>query len=228
MPTVGGYGAPDDDLRNDLRGDIDRYAALMKDMNPGYGDGLRDRIKVLAFSLDDPRIEDDATRTIYDWGFARPRLWEHYGDRHRGVCLCFDREGFTAYIRERLADEGTLLDDALVYRNEEISPRSLFFLAEDVRAEDRPSDAQIHRHREDFLFTKLCDWATEFEYRFALGTDHVRPVWVPYGNTLKAVVLGYATDNVYQPSLDLLCDASHAETFRLSWVNGFPRLAPAT
>jgi hypothetical protein len=142
------------------------------------------------------------------------------------VCLCFNRAEFTAYVRDRLADQGTLLHDAVVYRNAEIAPSALFFLAEDVRGEERPSDAQIHRHRDDFLFTKLCDWATEMEYRFALQTDHASPVYVPYGNTLKAVVLGYETDTIYLPALKPLCEAPHAEIFRLSWINGFPRLAP--
>jgi hypothetical protein len=221
MPTVGGFVALDDDLIDDTH----RFTALVRDMNPGYGQGLRDRIKVLSFSLDDLRIENESTRTIYDWGFARPRLWEHYADRHQGVCLSFDRAAFTQYTREHLAGEGTPLDDSVAYRNGEIDPASLFFLAEEVRARERPADAQIHRHHADFLFTKLSDWETEMEYRFALATDHMQPIYVPYGNTLKAVVLGYAVDSVYLAALEPLCTA-RTEIFRLSWINGFPRLAP--
>jgi hypothetical protein len=103
---------------------------------------------------------------------------------------------------------------------------TLFFLAEDLRVDERPSDAQLLRHHGGFLFTKLSDWETEMEYRFAFCADRVGPMDVPYGNTLKAVVLGYAVDNVYLPALEPLCDSAHAAIFRLSWVNGFPRLAP--
>jgi hypothetical protein len=168
MPTVGGYVGPNDDLLRDTQ----RFAALLRDINPGYGDGgLRDRIKVLSFSTDDPRVDDDSTRTIYDWGFARPRLWEHYANRHQGVCLCFDRVALSEYIHGHLDADGVVLDQPLTYRNGEIE--SLFFLAEDLRVDEI-----------------------------------------------------YAVDNVYLPALDPLCDSAHAAIFRLSWVNGFPRLAP--
>jgi hypothetical protein len=223
MPTVGGYTTPNDDLLDDTR----TFATLLRDMNPGYGPGLRDRVKVLSFSLDDYRVKDDSTRTIYDWGFARPRLWEHYAARHEGVCLCFDRALLSERIREHLSGAGVLLADTVAYRNGEIDPSSLFFLAEQVRQHERRSDAQVQEHRGDLLFTKLRDWETEMEYRFAFVSDDVQSAYVPYANTLKAVVLGYAADNVYLPALEALCSSSTTEIFRVSWVNGFPRLASA-
>jgi hypothetical protein len=48
----------------------------------------RDRMLVLCLTRDaDVRAQESPQ---FDCCWARPRMWEQYGDRHRGVCLLFD------------------------------------------------------------------------------------------------------------------------------------------
>jgi hypothetical protein len=48
----------------------------------------RDRIRVLSFTHD---ADDRSEYSGFDCCWARPRMWEQYGDVHRGACLLFDR-----------------------------------------------------------------------------------------------------------------------------------------
>ena len=37
----------------------------------------------------------------FDCSWARPRMWEQYGDNHAGACLLFDRGRFEAILHHR-------------------------------------------------------------------------------------------------------------------------------
>jgi hypothetical protein len=84
----------------DLRDEVVRFAELNR-----LADELKDRVKVLSLTQDDP-VERDEGSAVFGRGFAHPRLWEHYADDHRGVCLCFDREALTRTLTARLGRHG--------------------------------------------------------------------------------------------------------------------------
>lgn len=51
-----------------------------------------DRMRVLSFTRD---AERDAEYAGFDCCWSRPRMWEQYGDLHRGVCLSSSAQSTT-------------------------------------------------------------------------------------------------------------------------------------
>ena len=51
--------------------------------------------------------EDRGEFPGFDCCWSRPRMWEQYGDVHRGACLLFDRTRLERAIREQWPDEGS-------------------------------------------------------------------------------------------------------------------------
>src|SRR4051812_6568338 len=83
-----GYEAPRA-ASMELHDEIVRFGELQR-----LAEQLKDRVKVLSLTEDD-RLDRDEGGAVFGRGFAHPRLWEHYADDHRGVCLCFDRKELT-------------------------------------------------------------------------------------------------------------------------------------
>jgi hypothetical protein len=71
-----------------------------------YIKAVRDRMRVLSLTRD---TEDRGHFPSFDCCWSRPRMWEQYGDDHRGACLLFDRSRLEHAIREQWPDERNAL-----------------------------------------------------------------------------------------------------------------------
>jgi hypothetical protein len=60
----------------------------------------RDAMRVLAFTRD----VGDGVFGAFDCSWARPRMWEQYGDNHGGACLLFDRDRLERTLRDELGE----------------------------------------------------------------------------------------------------------------------------
>lgn len=98
---ISGYVADDTDLRDEIR----RFAELDQKAK-----ALKDRVKVLALTRDDLSPRDE-TSSPFARGYAHPRLWEHYADDHRGVCLCLDKTEFIRTAVDSLQTSGGLMHE---------------------------------------------------------------------------------------------------------------------
>ena len=65
---------------------------------------VRDAMRVLSFTQDAPR----STR-VFGCSWARPRMWEQYGEVHRGACLLFDREALEPTLKEQFHPDPAFL-----------------------------------------------------------------------------------------------------------------------
>lgn len=190
---------------------------------------LKDRVKVLSMTQDELTGRDEAS-SIFGRGFAHPRLWEHYADGHRGVCLCFDKETLTGMVAHEAARHGELHHGAVRYVDAEIAIEARRFLIEKVK-EKAPQEVlreHVQEHLDELFFTKLRDWATESEYRFVLQTDHVEPVLTYVRNSLRAVIVGDEVSHSYLPSLVEFCDPLSVEVWQIRWQEARPRLQDPT
>jgi hypothetical protein len=184
---------------------------------------LKDRTKVLALTQDDP-TERDAESAVFGRGFAHPRLWEHYADDHRGVCLAFDRKTLTDILVGSFS-AGALHHGRVNYVDREIAVDARRFLMENIHG--LPDADVINEHlgmyRDELFFTKLRDWETEAEYRFVLHTDHVEHVHASIRNSVRAVILGDAVSPSYVPALAAQCDPVTVPIWRMRWQEARPR-----
>jgi hypothetical protein len=196
----------------------------------------RDAMRVLAFSGDagDGAGLRDPT---FDCAWARPRMWEQYGDDHTGACLLFDRGRLEASLRNELGEDRLYLGDVR-YDREGIAASPALHLM-DARIFDETQRQQavadhIDRHRDDLFFLKSDDFETEAEYRAVLKTDDESPVgyttddqgyaYVGYGDALVVVVVGRHFPLWQKPGARELCDRAGAKLLRMWWERGSPVL----
>jgi hypothetical protein len=183
---------------------------------------FRERCKVLSMSVD--RRSDD----IYSRGFAKPRMWEQYGDAYRGVCLGFHRHALSAAAAASLEGQGLLEAGFVAYWNEdaiiEVS------LAAARRNPRRAIDATFDDQWQPMFLRKLTDWAQEDEYRFILHAREAEPVYREVEFPPEALSFVY----VGEDSADAVdtfarwCRERYpsAELGILYWTNAHPNVWP--
>jgi Protein of unknown function (DUF2971) len=196
----------------------------------------RDAMRVLAFSRDagdGVGLRDPA----FDCSWARPRMWEQYGDNHAGACLLFDRGRFEAIVRNDLGDENLYIRDVR-YDREGIAASPVQHVADerifDPKQRRRAVADHIDRYRDDFFFLKSDDFETEAEYRVVLNTDDESLAgyttdeqgfaYVGYGDALVAVVLGLHFPPWQRAGARELCDGAGVKMLRTWWERGTPVL----
>lgn len=124
---------------------------------------LRQTAKLLSLGLDahgyEPPFES------FGSGLARPRMWEQYGEEHRGVCLVFDRERLHSVVTEQLRDAGTrFYCGGVRYTKAGIAGEreALWLEVESFRRYGLEDALARHmdRFHEGHFLTKLADWAS--------------------------------------------------------------------
>ncbi len=156
---------------------------------------LKHETKLLSFTLDGVGVNDlRAPPSQFHRGYARPRMWEHYAERHSGVCLLYD-EHLVERVVETLQPRGSVLDGSVRYsatpymglhespvdyREVQRGEKSL----DDLLAEVRKSVP------EKLFFTKSDDWATEREYRIVLDSLTDDYEFVDVSGLLRGVLVG--------------------------------------
>jgi hypothetical protein len=203
--------APDDDQ---LFAEVNRAVNVIKQ-----------RIRLLSLTRDDLRPRE-RTFEIFGRGFAHPRLWEHYGNNHRGVCLCLEEEALISVMTGELEGKGHLEHRAVEYKDGQIVSEALHVDLLDVRARGVEAfiAAHVEQHLDELFFKKVCDWQSEMEYRFLLKVDDDADVLVDVSRALKHIVIGANVPDVYLPALAALCEPHGVELWTIQWLNGRPHV----
>ena len=199
---------------------------------------LRDLCRLVSFTHD-----ADAPRT-FGCCWARPRMWEQYADKHRGVCLLFDaqllRRALASAFNERPLPHwfgdvrytaAGIADSTL--RNI-IDPRIF-------DPDERPVAvaAFIRANSDDFFFLKSDDFKTEHEFRAVLMADDLdlgqdgAPlitdgdyVSVNYRDSLVAVIVGERFPNWQLASAKRAAERAGAMFGKVGWRQGRPIAFP--
>ncbi len=188
---------------------------------------LRARTRILSLTSDATGYDDNELRA-FGKGYARPRMWEAYGDNNTGVCLAFDADEFVGpggFRRSLEATGGTNLGSV------GYTPGG--FVRDEARVlPDVPDNSTAARrlyehlmsHSEAFWFLKLCDWETEYEFRVVhLPANHQDgPIPVRFAGELKAVVLGAKFDQRRVAQVSALARRLGSRICQLDWSTGYP------
>jgi hypothetical protein len=163
-------------------------------------------------------------------GYARPRMWAHYGDNHRGVCLIFDRDQLHEHLLPTLTELGEVFSDSVAYRDAPIPTRALTLSINAILDQgiERVLDALVASYWRELFFTKACDWATEREFRYLVRTHTEGPAFVSIEGAMRAVCIGDAVSDVYEPSLHALCAENGLDLCKINWHNGKPIIVRRT
>ena len=184
---------------------------------------LKSRTKILCFSQDYPNLSGYHISDISFRGFARPRMWSHYAEDHKGVCLVFDRKKLDLNFNSLVYEEPLGIFGPVEYRDG--SPMDSFSI--NVRKlEQRGFDEfcwdYIKGHHKILFFQKMTDWATENEYRYLIFREDSEDLLLPIDGALRGVIVG---EDASQDSIDKIFElvaSKGAEIMGLKWKNGSP------
>jgi Protein of unknown function (DUF2971) len=189
---------------------------------------VRDRMRVLSLTRD---AEDGGgSYRQLDCCWARPRMWEQYGDDHRGACLLFDPARLERAIREQWPDERTRHLRKVEYKREgsaEVYHRGL--VADKILSAADPAEAvadYINANSDAYFFLKSEDFATEYEYRVVLAAGDGDYAWIDYGDSLVGVALGERFPEWQDLGAIRECENVGVTPGWIAWFNGRPRAFP--
>jgi hypothetical protein len=157
------------------------------------------------------------------------RLWEHYADDHRGVCLIFDRAALERALTKHLSENvgfgevdysagGIAMTEADML----VDPRIF-----NERTRERAALDYIEQHRRELFFLKTDEWRSEHEFRAVLYDAANDYAFGDYGDALRGLVIGANFPGEHVASTQALADKYGIELKMAHWSQGLPWLIPA-
>lgn len=151
-------------------------------------------------------------------------LWAHYGARHGGVCLRFDRTKLIEQFQAQLCSRGQCFHGPVQYPVERISAVPVEPLDVGQILEfgiDAVVSRYIEKHHKELFFTKHHDWANESEFRLILNEPSVLPAYLAIEGCLTGVLLGDAFPAAKLDTVQyLLSRMPDVELVQLRYHNG--------
>lgn len=213
--TFTGYGERDD---AQLSADLGAYDKFERRAN----DGIRNSSHLLSLTID-TQPTDRGEREPFCRGWARARMWEQYAEKHKGVCLVFDRDLLVQSLEEALAKTTFA---ARYHQPVQYTGRGMEKPIVE-RSADTPIPDQvvpyIEKNHVSLFFTKMLDWETEHEYRFVAISDET-PLELDYGSSLTAVIAGERFPGWEYPAAIAACREAGAKPLLVKWKNWRPGL----
>jgi Protein of unknown function (DUF2971) len=192
-------------------------------------DELKRQTKLLALTADASSYEGRGfTDEMFGRGWARARMWEQYGENHRGACLIFDREILHRELTEGLRTGGVMgcWEGQVSYTRSGVAGAigALSFRLDNFKTkpmEEALSD-HLEQHYRDLFLLKTLDWESEHEYRYVAHKPDDDYLYIPFSDSLKAVIVG-ARFPAWQASGALKsCELVGATAYRLKWLHEGP------
>lgn len=160
----------------------------------------REIAKLACFSMDSSTDIDSPVLHHARYGelgrcFANAPMWNHYAEKHQGVCLVFEKSSLKRCIVTQLGKSFVHMG-AVDYKDEPyivnrwnyaycFSADSYLHLGLEAY-----SDLFVRSACQEIFFTKQKDWSYEREFR-VLAIDQMEgPVSFRFGNSLRYVILG--------------------------------------
>ena len=214
-------------VRADSDIELEQYKAISLEVSQV----IKSNAKLVCFSRDKPSAvgawQPDA---LLDRGFSKPSMWHHYANGHNGVCLMFNRKKLIRAFSKQLESQH-FFHGSVTYTDEGILPnlQSDAYVINLLQVTDKPSclaaiQAHFDRWHKRLFLHKLRDWANEDEYRFVYLDKHPKPLYIEFGDSLEAIVVGEAVDKAKHEEYLRHCVVLEAEIAHLTWYNGYPRI----
>ena len=205
--------------------------------HPVFDRILRSECRVMCFctnvpptvKTDDGELHVDPYSSNVGWN--KSRMWSQYGENHHGVCLVFSKAAILDQLKSVRDTFAWHESGAVTYLKDDRIPRSTFTLDGNQLAQEeveRYCSRHIQSHYADLFLTKQVDYRGESEYRIIVADPANRSDYVDISTSLRAVVAGDRTPEVYFPLLQGLAQGLHAACRRAYWERGKAHLVYLT
>jgi len=185
-------------------------------------------VRFASFAMDMPFYNSlkDSQENCYNnlsKGWARSRMWAHYADNHKGVCLIFDKENLVKSFEMAFNSNETYCKE-VTYTN------NLYPLQESLAQNCK---SLLTSEKIDFLFQKCQDFRDEQEYRLLLIDKSLKNpdelVSFSISDSLCGVIPGARFPKENESSLKkaMECCNSKIKWLPIWWNYGMPHLADA-
>lgn len=192
-----------------------------------FSAALKQNARLACFSLDAPTLTGEHVQDILKRGFSRPRMWDQYGDKHRGVCLVFDRAKLLDAVSARFAAlpwiaSAVHYNDQGMLRAPHLHEYMVDVDALETLGRVRYVTEHLQTHHKPLFFEKLSDWRDEREWRIVVFADADSDLFAPIDDALIGVIHGTEIDPAIADELATLAPTESFEHMRLLWKNGAP------
>jgi len=207
-------------------------------INRGLNDVIKDT-RILCFCGFDCEIDfkdefiPHYRQDYYRVGFTKSRMWDQYGDDHKGICLLFDKIELERefYLLNNNVDRKYKGEVSYQYNLESINKSANIdhkSIEECIRnGESYPGLLKhIDKYYKELFLMKLRDYRDECEYRLVVITSSHDETMLSIKTSLKAIILGA---NFNEEGIDEIKESAktygnNIQIHYLSWQNGKPQL----
>lgn len=188
---------------------------------------LENHIKLFCVTqFQKPEANEIGSENFY---YAIPSMWSHYGGRHKGICLIFDKNQLTEQM-QKIPIEGNMMCQEVQYHSDlDVIGDGGGISADRSKYPELISDIKrlyieinYNGYLESKFYRKHKCWGCENEFRWLLFTKAYSDVYVNYGEALKAIVLGanFGYNTLDNPR-EFICKLkSHAPVYALQCLYG--------
>lgn len=198
---------------------------------------IKKDIYVLCFSIDrrdlkpDNRFYDDDGEIQIRMGPTIPSVWAHYTDKHKGVCLMFDKIKLVQSIKA-LVSSGNWIGDALIKYDWKGQNQVMAGILNHPHLQEQDKyqylKNHIKRNKDLLIFKKEKAWENEQEYRIAV-IQHQKdnPPMIPIKGSFVGVVLGGNFPSEEIDNIKRYEKEYSSKTYKLTWEITRPKLKEA-
>lgn len=198
-----------------------------RELSKKLSDAFKDHARVLCLSRDTPPLTGNQLEDISKRGYAKPRMWAQYADRHKGVCLVLDRKLMDQAVATACAKAFAVYCGNITYRDQSVVPGwegdYMINVDElDRRGFERYWRDHVATFKKRLFFEKMADWRDEREFRYVAFSDEAEDIYVDISRALVGVMFG---DSAEESEVDALIDVllpTSVEMMGLKWKNCSP------
>lgn len=155
-------------------------------------------------------------------GWSHLSLWAHYGQRHAGVCLRFDRQKLLSAFEAAKGSAVHQFSGDVRYRSVSlgVGPEGVDLHQVQEFGADAVALRYSETHQQELFFSKHMDWANESEFRLVRTDSSLAPFYLDITDALNGVFLGdeFPTERV--PALKAILEPlGSVPTFQIRFHN---------
>ena len=202
---------------------------LDRDAHPVFDRILRTQCRVMCFCTNAlPEIELDAGKVEIDQyasniGWNKSRMWSQYGENHHGICFVFSKAAILEQLKGLNDTYDWYVSGYVRYMRNDRIPISAVTLDGNQLVKEGVEKYCAHHiqgHYQALFLTKHVDYRDEAEYRFIIADPGNKYEYIDISTTLRGVIAGDRTPEVYFPLIDELSRRYTAICRRAYWDRG--------
>lgn len=166
------------------------------------------------------------------WGYDRPKMWESYGDKHRGVCIAVNRNQLLSEFDNKKStiglgqlEHGRIVYKDIVCRSDDLKPITLRSYYREARQFNQTDLLEVFKQA--FFFQKDYDYQDENEYRLVyITSEQQKDLNIDISNFVIALYFGDKVESSFIEFYKKLIkkEFPNIELHQVQWFNGTAEL----